>query len=264
MPSVKLSSCVVQYTEAGYGVPLILLHANPGSSEDFAAIMPVLAQRYRVIAIDWPGYGVSALEDNPATLTVPFFYAVLREFLVALRLPPAIFIGNSMGGNIAARLAILEPARVKSLVLVSPGGFTPHNFVTRLFCKLQGSRFSLFPMRFARWYLRARTPTTQAMLYRAGAIHSTVACIALNRAMWRYFAQPEYDLRSAVLKVTAPTLLVFGRYDPAVAASVDGKQARKSMPTAIFCALPCGHAAFAEVPTTFLSIVEPFLNRIEN
>jgi pimeloyl-ACP methyl ester carboxylesterase len=54
-----------------------------------------------------------------------------------------LIIGNSLGGNVAARLAIESRAKVRGLVLVSPGGFTPHNPITRAFCRLQGSRFAL-------------------------------------------------------------------------------------------------------------------------
>ena len=92
-----------------------------------------------------------------------------------------------VGGNAAARLAIEAPASVRGLVLVAPGGFTPHNFVTRMFCKLQGSRFSLPPRLFAGLYLKHRTPTVRGMLHRAATVQSEAARIALNRAMWRSF-----------------------------------------------------------------------------
>jgi len=61
MPVVNLSSGNLHYLESGRGVPLILLHANPGDSRDFDAILPRLAKDYRVLAPDWPGYGESAL-----------------------------------------------------------------------------------------------------------------------------------------------------------------------------------------------------------
>lgn len=97
------------------------------------------------------------------------FYQVLREFITALRLPSAIFIGNSIGGNAAARLAIESPELVRGLVLVPPGGFTPHNFMTRAFCRFQGGSFSLSPQRSARLYLRCRTPVVggQCAVFRA-------------------------------------------------------------------------------------------------
>ena len=138
MPVVTLSSGELHYIERGRGVPLVLLHANPGDSRDFEAIMPALAQHYRVLALDWPGYGASAMPPAGTVVDARFFYDTLCEFLAALALPPALIIGNSLGGNVAARLAIESRAKVRGLVLVSPGGFTPHNLITRAFCQLAG------------------------------------------------------------------------------------------------------------------------------
>jgi pimeloyl-ACP methyl ester carboxylesterase len=259
MPSIDLSAGPLHYSEHGQGAPLVLLHANPGDSRDYEAVIPALAQDYRVLALDWPGYGQSDLTQPPEAAGVLLFYKVLCEFLEALDLPPALFLGNSIGGNAAARLAIESPERVRGLVLVAPGGFTPHTFVTRSFCALQGSRLSLSPHRFATMYLKHRTPTTEAMLQRASTVQATPECVALNRAMWRSFAHPENDLRQSAQKITAPTLLLFGEHDPAIPAGKDGMVAAQCIPSAQQVTLPCGHAPFAEVPQLFLANVQPFL-----
>jgi pimeloyl-ACP methyl ester carboxylesterase len=264
MPLVKLSTGSVHYTEQGEGTPLVLLHANPGDGQDFEAVIPALARSYRVLALDWPGYGRSDLPADPASATVMLFYQVLREFIATLALPPAFFIGNSVGGNAAARLAIESPPLVRGLVLVAPGGFTAHTMITRAFCRLQGSRLSLTPRFFASLYLKHRTLTAQAMLQRAATLQSTPERIALNRAMWRSFARPENDLRQASLDLTVPTLLLFGTHDPAIPASKDGMVASRCIPSAQFVAMPSGHAPFAEVPEQFLAQVEAFLTACGN
>jgi pimeloyl-ACP methyl ester carboxylesterase len=259
MPSVNLSTGKVHYYEHGQGIPLILLHANPGDSQDFAAVIPALSKNYRVLALDWPGYGQSDLPQQPESASVFLFSKVLREFLTALALPSALFIGNSVGGNAAARLASEFPELVRGLVLVAPGGFTPHSFITRTFCKFQGSGFSLSPYRFASMYLKRRSPTVQAMLQRASTLEATPERVALNRAMWRSFGQPENDLRQSAQSIKAPTLLLFGKHDPAVPANKDGKVAAQCIPAAWFVTFPCGHASFAEIPELFLAEVLPFL-----
>ena len=73
MPTVNLLSGTAHYDESGQGVPLILLHANPGDSLDFEAVIPTLAQHYRVLAIDWPGYGRSAAPDPLEAVGARFF-----------------------------------------------------------------------------------------------------------------------------------------------------------------------------------------------
>jgi pimeloyl-ACP methyl ester carboxylesterase len=144
-------------------------------------------------------------------------------------------------------------------VLVAPGGFTTPNFVSRNFCKLQGSRFSLSPHCFASLYLKHRTATTRAMLERASTTQAAAPQITLNRAVWRGFSAPDNDLRTIAPNIKAPTLLLFGKSDPVIPASKDGKVAAKCIPSAQFVALPCGHASFAEVPELFLAEVQPFL-----
>jgi Predicted hydrolases or acyltransferases (alpha/beta hydrolase superfamily) len=259
MPSVSLSTGSVHYSEHGQGVPLVLLHANPGESQDFEAVIPALSINYRVLALDWPGYGQSSLPKQTEAIGVLFFYQVLREFLATLALPPAFFIGNSLGGNAAARLAIENPDIVRGLILVAPGGFTSPNFISRSFCKLQGSRFSLSPHRFASLYLKLRTATTRDMLKRASTTQAAAPQMMLNRAIWRSFATSDNDLRSIAQGIKAPMLLLFGKHDPVIPANKDGKIAAAIIPKAKLVVLPCGHASFAEVPELFLAEVQPFL-----
>jgi len=261
MPIVDLPSGPVHYAESRQGVPLILLHANPGDSLDFEAVIPTLAQHYRVLAIDWPGYGQSAVPDQIEVVNAHFFYNVLREFMKALALPPALFIGNSLGGNAAARLAIESPELVRGVVLVSPGGFTPHNFITRAFCKFQGSRFALSPRFFAGWYLKCRTATVKAMLERAATLQATAARTAVNKAVWRSFIEPEHDLRQSASSIKAPTLLLFGQHDPVIPAKKDGAVAAQSIRGAQLVVMSSGHAPFAEIPEAFLAEALPFLAR---
>ncbi len=259
MPQLRLSHGSVHYLEAGQGAPLLLLSANPGESRDFAAVMPVLAQHYRVLALDWPGYGGSDIPADAAQWTVLRIAAVLREFIAALALPPVLLVGNSVGGNAAARLAAEVPQSVRGLVLVAPGGFTPHNAITRAFCRLMGSRFALSPRRWAGLYLSERNATTQAMLQRAAGAQCEPSRLALNRALWRSFGSGDNDLRPLAAAITAPVLLLFGARDPAIPAHKDGRIARQCLPQARFVALPCGHAPFAEIPEAFLAEVLPFL-----
>ncbi|MBL4583480.1 MAG: alpha/beta fold hydrolase [Pseudomonadales bacterium] len=161
MPQITLSTGSVHYCGHGSGIPVVLLHANPSDSKDFDAVASRLASSYRVIALDWPGYGQSDLLDEPASANVLLYFKVLQEFLEKLALPPAFFIGNSIVGNAAARLASQIPLAVRSLVLVASDGFTPQNFISTAFCKFQGSRFSISPYRLASLCIKKCSDTTK-------------------------------------------------------------------------------------------------------
>ncbi len=98
------------------------------------------------------------------------------------------------------------------------------------------------------------SPTLGAfvMLERARTIQAEEGTVALNRAIWRSFLDPEFDLRRKGRSIQATVLLIFGDRDPAISWKTDGREAAKAIPHAEFVALPCGHAPFAEMPEFFL------------
>jgi pimeloyl-ACP methyl ester carboxylesterase len=264
MPFLVLSSGQVHFSDEGVGPPVVLLHANPGDSRDFSAVIPTLAKSYRVVCLDWPGYGSSAVPERPDAIDVLYFYRLLLEFIAKLALPPAVFIGNSLGGNAAARLAVEHPKLVRGLILVSPGGFTSPSLVTRSFCKLQGSALSLPPGWFAALYLKRSTPAVKSMLLRARTEQSSPPRVAISRALWRSFGQGENDLRDLSRAISVSTLLVFGKRDPVISARRDGENAARAIAGSRLITLDCGHAPFAEDPAGFLSEVLPFIGECLN
>ena len=262
MQKVTLPSGMVSYVELGQGDPILLLHANPGDQRDFAAVIEPLSRYGRVLALDWPGYGQSPELADEDQVTVKDIYQVLVEFVTTMGLKQLVIVGNSLGGNAAVRLAALRPEPVRALVLVAPGGFTPQNWLSRSFCRLQGSRLALSPYRFARFYLKRETDITRAMLERARGQQAQPRALAMNRSLWRSFGRPENDLSSLAGQVRAPCLLIFGRYDPVIRAKQDGDLALQVLPHARLEVLPCGHAAFAEVPELFMEAVQTFLKQL--
>lgn len=259
MPQLHTSRGTVFYDEHGSGEPLLLLHANPGDPRDFDAVLPALAERYRVIRICWPGYGGATAPLPPSAATPQLFAEMLERFVIDMKLDKLRLVGNSIGAWAAIQLALKQPDRVQALVLVSPAGFTTHTPWTRLFCALKGKE------RVTRWlngfmaflYLRLKTAVTQAMRERARLEQRTPEAVAVNAALWRRFVRDDFDLRAAAAGVRAKTMVVSGRRDPLIPAA-EGALAARTIPGAAFIVLPCGHAAFAEMPATFLDVVQPF------
>jgi len=105
--------------EAGQGPPVLALHGLGGTKGSFLPTLAALADRYRVIAMDLPGFGDS---DKPigAAYDPPFFARAVVDLLDALELEHAHVIGNSLGGRVALELGLREPARVRRLVLLAP------------------------------------------------------------------------------------------------------------------------------------------------
>lgn len=110
--------------ETGNGAAVVMLHGGgPGASgvSNYSRNIDALAEQYRVIVPDMPGYGRSAKGVDQSD---PFGYLadMIRGLLDELGLATAHLIGNSYGGAAALRLALDTPHRVDKLVLMGPGG----------------------------------------------------------------------------------------------------------------------------------------------
>lgn len=110
--------------ETGTGPPVVMLHGGgPGASgvSNYSRNIDALAQRFRVIVPDMPGYGRSVKGVDQLD---PFGYLadMIRGLLDELCIDAAHLIGNSYGGSAALRLALDSPHRVDKLVLMGPGG----------------------------------------------------------------------------------------------------------------------------------------------
>jgi pimeloyl-ACP methyl ester carboxylesterase len=111
----------VSYLEAGEGPALLMMHGVGGNARSFTGQLEGLANRFRVIAWDAPGYGESAL--RPATLDT--YSRAVIELLDCLKIQLSHILGHSMGGVVAQGVAGLAPDRVECLIL--SGTFTGYH-----------------------------------------------------------------------------------------------------------------------------------------
>jgi pimeloyl-ACP methyl ester carboxylesterase len=109
----------LHYIERGHGDPLVLIHGNGTMVQDFtvSGLVDRLAERYRVIVIDRPGYGYSS---RPRQLWTPRAHATLfQKALGQLGVERAMIYGHSWGTLVAVALALEFPSFVRGLVLGS-------------------------------------------------------------------------------------------------------------------------------------------------
>jgi pimeloyl-ACP methyl ester carboxylesterase len=105
------------YETHGTGRPLILLHGGLGSGEMFGPVLPMLAERHQVIAVDLQGHGRTADIDRP--IDVRLMGGDIAALVDHLRLDKPDVVGYSLGGGVALQTAAQYPAKVRRLVLVS-------------------------------------------------------------------------------------------------------------------------------------------------
>jgi pimeloyl-ACP methyl ester carboxylesterase len=259
MPSISTRAGDVSYTVNGTGPPVVLLHATLHSGHDFDGIIPQLSLHYHTIAIDWPWHGDSA---HPSDLqaTGPLFADILEDIVNTLNLPPAVFIGNSVGGFAAARLAITHPEKVKGLVLVNSGGFVPWSLPLRTLGRPFGVQWvSKLIMPHMVWkYMLPQNEQDKVIATEVSARAKTAEGSKVVASIWASFLSPEYDLRGRASEVKAPTLLVWGKRDPVVPVNV-GKATQEAIKGSRLEVLDTGHVVFASKPEEFLKLVEPFI-----
>nr|WP_241743306.1 alpha/beta fold hydrolase [Arthrobacter bussei] len=102
--------------------PVLLIHGIGRSLEDWEGLYGRLAPDHRVISLDLPGFGLSERTEGRYSMeSMARFVIAGLDALGEHR--PLHVVGNSLGGAVALKISALEPARVRSLVLVNSAGF---------------------------------------------------------------------------------------------------------------------------------------------
>lgn len=243
--------------------PIVLLHANLHDRHDYDLVVERLARGRQVFAVDWPGHGESDPLPDGVDAGGPLFADVLEEVVEELELRPAVFVGNSVGGYAAARLALRRPDRVAGLVLANTGGFYAPAGFGRQLCRLLGTPAVARRVQrgFIPNYMKSATDNDRAVQARAVARSKTREGAAVAAAIWRSFLDPAYNLADEAGKITAETLLVWGAKDPVLPLR-EGRRVQGLIPGSTLSVLQTGHVTFSSDPEGFLAAVEPFLERI--
>ncbi len=105
------------YETHGSGRPLILLHGGLMSGETFGPVLPLLAERHKVVAVDLQGHGRTADIDRP--IDVRLMAGDIAALIDHLQLGTADVVGYSLGGGVALQTAAQYPTKVRRLVMVS-------------------------------------------------------------------------------------------------------------------------------------------------
>src|SRR5580658_754836 len=108
------------YRREGSGTALLLLHGIAGSSRTWRDVIPLLTDRFTVIAPDLMGHGLS--EKPVGDYSLGAFASGIRDLLEVLGIDRATVVGQSFGGGVAMQLAYQHPERCERLVLVDSGG----------------------------------------------------------------------------------------------------------------------------------------------
>jgi pimeloyl-ACP methyl ester carboxylesterase len=247
MTTLSTSAGTVAYDSRGSGDPIVLLPSAGHDYHDYDEVRELIPGRFRTISIDWPGHGQSPAGTMPSTelrLT-----QIVEELLDSLTPAGAVLAGNSIGGNVAARLAIMRPDLVKSLMIIDGGGFENPSLFGRVFCALMSRPWfarSIYPL-FSWAYTRPRTAADRRARAGAIAITRTTPGVTAVSEIWHSFTIPEHDLRDQAGKITAPAVLVWGQHDPVLPLRA-AETARDLIPGSRLVVIDSGHLPHTTSP----------------
>jgi len=118
---VRVGDYEIAYLDGGHGETILMLHGFGANKDNWTRFAKFISPAYRVIALDLPGFGESTCLDD-ATYGIADQAKRVALFADAVSLKKFHIVGNSMGGNIAARFAVMFPERVLTLGLFDSGG----------------------------------------------------------------------------------------------------------------------------------------------
>jgi pimeloyl-ACP methyl ester carboxylesterase len=248
----------LEIVERGQGRPILWLHGEEGLDPG-APVLDQLAVHGRVLAPSHPGFGHSP--DAATVDTVDDLAYLYLDLLAARDLRDAVVIGCSMGGWIAAEMAVRCSDRLARLVLVGALGIKVGDRETRDIPDI----FALHPDEVRS--LQYRDPARTAVDY-AALSDDELTVIARNREATALYAWEPYfhnpKLLQRLHRVTVPTLFLWGAEDRFVSAGYYGAAYRDAIPGARLETIDgAGHFPHLEAPDALVARIRAFLDERE-
>ena len=257
MAELTINGVRTHYRFDGLTTGPVLVFSNSLGSDltMWDGIVEKLRSQFRILRYDTRGHGQTPASDGPVSLA-DLGQDVLG-LLDALAIPTVYFCGLSMGGLIGQWLAIHHPERIKKLVLCNTAAQigTATTWNERIETVRQQGVSAIADAVLDRWLtadFRQANPDKLANLltmFRSTSDEGYVACCAAIR---------DADFRDVIQRISAPTLIMAGTYDP-VTTVADGAFIQEKIPNAQLRELPSAHLSAVEAADTFAQVLNAFL-----
>ncbi len=232
---------------------LVLLHGYGESLMSWRAVADRLGTRFHVVAVDLPGFGVSDKPAGPYSLEA--MHRRMAAFISQWTEGPVVVVGHSMGGEIAASLAMSEP-RVVAAVLIAPAGYEIAGLIDSLppvVAGLAGTATPLvIPVHDPAWL---REPDSLAG-------YDPVLDTAYRHAARAVLEQFDFAaLRERFHLLAKPVLVIWGRHDPTIPFET-GEAITAQLPCASLVPIDAAlHRPHQAQPDRVAAAIEQFFNR---
>ena len=253
----------IRLIDSGSGTPVVFIHGFGASMYGWRHQLPaVLAAGYRVVAFDNRGFGFS---DKPSHGYSNAAYARLVVALLdSLGISSAVLVGHSMGGAIAAEVAIAHPDRVRGMVLIDAAGYGFHwpGVLKVARWPFIGAVATAFRGRWITGRILRSTYADPGKVTEADVdqYYAPVPTPQFSKALRGVLREFRFDsLRGRLAGVQAPTLILWGNADRWISLS-DGARFAHELPRSEFVMLErTGHDGPEESPEQVNPVLLAFL-----
>ena len=268
MPTATVNGVKLYYETSGDGPTVMMLHGYTGSHSDWAAQVPVLSPKYRVVTMDHRGHGQSDAPSSAGDYSVKIMAEDAYGLLQHLGIRRSCIMGHSMGGFMALEIALKYPESVSALVLVDTSsgeferapGYAELRATLDELARTQGMEAAFEhnaahnPMTIEHFqrHPERREASRQKMLHTSvdGYVH-----VAASFARWE-------SLTARLSEVKAPTLIVVGDEDaPFLKPSRVMEESIANAKLAVIAG--SGHSPHEETPDALNEVVLSFLDGLQ-
>ena len=252
----------LRYVRKGEGPPVLLLHGIASSLYTWKDVLPALAAHHDVIAMDFPGFGDSAI---PAPASGERTLRSVVGLMDRLGIARASVVGNSLGGAIAVALAARHSDRVDRIVLIDPAGynFAPSDrpFLLRVAGAIPAPVLEALPVRpmvavgLRQVFHDDSLVTPDKIAEYVAPMRRPGASGALHGLL---LGTDDLHFPGVIREVRVPTLILWGRYDTWIPPR-DADRFAADIPGARVLMMEAGHMPQEERPAETAARVEEFL-----
>lgn len=248
--NVIINDIAVEYRDDGDGPVMLFLHGWQDDLHTFDAIAETLKNKWRIISVDLPGFGMSEMPKFAWDLAA--YAEFVKDFVEKLSITPDILVGHSFGGRIAIKAVATKLLYSRKLILLASAGIsktnTPRNLFFAAIAKM-GKLITLIPpFYFWRNQLRRKLYAWTGSDYlQSGPLLQGIFLNIIKE-----------DVRFIAAQINIPTLLVWGKQDTETPIS-DGKRLAEIIPDATLEIIPgAGHFIHRQYPARVAELIQNF------
>lgn len=244
----------INYVDKGEGDLVVLLHGWGSNIKLFANLIDLLSAKYRVLAMDMPGFGES--EEPPSAWCVDDYASFVIDFIKDYAPEKVVLLGHSFGGRVIIKLNSRNdlPFEIAKVILVDSAGILPpktnkKSWKTRKYKIGKAILSTKIAQKIA-------PDALENFRKKMGSADYAAASPLMRQVLVKTVNE---DLEPLLPNIKCPTLLVWGVNDTATPLS-DGEKMEKLIPDAGLVKLEnAGHYSFLEQQYTFNRVMCSFM-----